>query len=101
MEHLTVALGLSQTAVFETAIGRLAKEETGEDETRLTPRQLMKLPREQRRAALAASAKIMTPIYNEDLAKPVAERDLTAFTALDGEPVLEDYIPEDFGLDQS
>ena len=54
----------------------------------LTARELLKMPREFQDAYLAAAADA-APLYNEDLARPVAERELTAFTALDGEPIYE------------
>jgi hypothetical protein len=38
---------------------------------------------------LEESSEAVASLYAEDLAKPVRERELTAFTALDGEPVLE------------
>jgi len=49
---------------------------------------LLTLPRAQRRRILAAAAENAAPLYEADLALPVAERELTAFTALDGEPFL-------------
>ena len=64
-------------------------EKHSEESATLTAHDLMRRPMHERRAALAASAKAVAPLYNEDLAKPVAERELTAFTALDGEPILD------------
>lgn len=50
---------------------------------------LLTLPRAERNQILALAA-AAAPEYEADLALPVAERDLTALTALDGEPFLED-----------
>jgi len=47
---------------------------------------LLSLPRTERNRILAIAAESAAPLYEADLALPVAERDLTAFTALDGEP---------------
>ncbi|MGI4788255.1 MAG: hypothetical protein ACRYFS_05335 [Janthinobacterium lividum] len=51
---------------------------------------LLMLPRVERNRILALAAEAAAPEYEADLARPVAERELTAFTALDGEPFLED-----------
>jgi hypothetical protein len=51
-----------------------------------TARELLALPPEERDQALAAQAEDAAQHYAEDLNRPIAERDLTAFTALDGEP---------------
>ncbi len=51
---------------------------------------LLTLPRAERNKILAKAAESAAPEYEADLARPVAERELTAFTALDGEPFLED-----------
>lgn len=58
---------------------------------RWDPIQLMRLPAEERDRILAAAAEKAAPFYEADLALPVAERELTAFTALNGDPILEDY----------
>ena len=50
------------------------------------PLSLMALPLEERRRRLAQGAEALAVDYREDLARPVEERELTAFTALDGEP---------------
>lgn len=55
----------------------------------LTAQELLRLPRAERSRYLAAAAEKAAPVYAEDLAKPVHERELTAFTALDGEPFLD------------
>ena len=47
------------------------------------------LPREEQDRILEEAAKKATPQYAADLAFPVEERELTAFTVLDGEPYLE------------
>jgi hypothetical protein len=59
------------------------------------PIYLMTRPMAERRAALVAGAEAVAHFYAEDLAKPVEERELTAFTALDGEQFLEDYFEMD------
>ena len=51
---------------------------------------LLTLPRAERNRILASAAEAAAPEYEADLARPAAERELTAFTALDGEPFLED-----------
>ena len=47
------------------------------------------LPREQQDKVLSAAAEDAAPLYNAELALPVAERELTAFTALDGDDFVE------------
>lgn len=54
-----------------------------------TARELLSMPREARSARLEAAAAALAAEYNADLAKPVPERELTAFTALDGEPFVD------------
>lgn len=49
---------------------------------------LLTLPRTERRRILVAAAAAAAPLYEADLSLPAAERELTAFTALDGEPFL-------------
>ena len=56
---------------------------------RMTVRELLKAPREVRDAYMRAAAEDAAPLYNADLALPPAERELTAFTILDGEPIYE------------
>lgn len=51
---------------------------------------LLTLPRAERDRILALAAEEAAPEYEADLALPVAERELTAFTALDGEPFLDE-----------
>ena len=55
----------------------------------ITARELLAMPREFQDAYLEAAAADAAPLYNADLARPVAERELTAFTALDGDPIYE------------
>lgn len=55
------------------------------------PAYLLSLPLEERRRIMAAQFEAAAPLYAADLALPVAQRELTAFTALDGDPILEDY----------
>lgn len=59
---------------------------------------LLTLSRAERRRILAAAAEAAAPAYEADLARPVAERELTAFTALDGEPFLD---PDDRGTNHA
>lgn len=56
------------------------------DTTRRDAVYLMTLPTEERDRILAGAAEKAAPFYNADLALPVEQRELTAFTALDGEP---------------
>jgi hypothetical protein len=42
------------------------------------------LPPEEQDRMMAAAAEGAADLYNADLARPVQERELTAFTALDG-----------------
>ncbi len=62
---------------------------------RLTARELMRLPREERRKILEIAVESAAPLYAADLALPPIERELTAFTILDSEPFL-DYDEEDY-----
>lgn len=55
------------------------------------PAYLLSLPKAERDRIIKAQAALAAPLYEADLALPVAERELTAFTALDGDPILEDY----------
>jgi hypothetical protein len=55
-----------------------------------TARELLALPPEERDRALAAQAEDAALLYEDDLSRPVAERELTALTALDGEPFCDD-----------
>ncbi len=64
-----------------------------------TARELLKMPREVQDAYLKAAAADAAPLYNADLALPPAERELTAFTILDGEPIYE-YEDEDNNPEQ-
>jgi hypothetical protein len=47
------------------------------------------LPRQEQDRLLAAAAESAAPLYEADLELPPHERELTAFTALDGEPYYE------------
>ena len=55
------------------------------------PAYLLSLPKAERNQIMEAQAALAAPLYEADLALPVSERELTAFTALDGDPILEDY----------
>jgi hypothetical protein len=58
----------------------------------LTPLEALALPADVRGRILQAQAEAMAPYYEADLALPPHERELTAFTALDGvDPIHEDY----------
>ncbi len=56
----------------------------------LSARQLLALPKAERTRILLEQAERAAAEYETDLARPVAERELTAFTALDGE-MIHDY----------
>src|SRR5689334_22042901 len=58
-----------------------------------TARQLLALPKTERARILRAQAEQAAAEYETDLARPAAERELTAFTALDGE-TFHDYLAE-------
>lgn len=53
------------------------------------PLTLRMLPREERNRLLALQAEDAAPLYAADLARPPSERELTAFSSLEGEPVHE------------
>lgn len=55
---------------------------------------LLTLPRTERRRILASAAEVAAPFYEADLTRPSAERELTAFTALDGEPFMDSEARE-------
>ena len=55
------------------------------------PAYLLSLPKAERDRIMEAQAALAAPLYEADLALPVAERELTAFTALDDDPILENY----------
>ena len=55
-----------------------------------TAKELLALSPEERGPYLATAAKALEEDYRSDLSRPAAERELTAFTALDGEPFHED-----------
>jgi len=55
------------------------------------PAYLLSLPKAERDLIMEAQATLAAPLYKADLALPVAERELTAFTALNGDPILENY----------
>ncbi len=55
------------------------------------PAYLLSLPLEERRRIMAAQFDEAAPLYAADLALPMEQRELTAFTALDGDPVMEEH----------
>ena len=64
------------------------------------PASLLSLPKAERDRSMIAQFDVASPLYAADLALPVQQRELTAFTALDGGPILEDYaLSEDFNHD--
>ena len=78
-------------------VTRLIEEEVKQEEVKLpylSARELLKLSPEERGPYLRAAAADAAPLYHADLALPPAERELTAFTILDGEPIYE-YEDED------
>jgi hypothetical protein len=66
----------------EAAVGQTLEAPSARDLLLLSP--------EQRDCILAEQAEDAASLYNDDLALPVADRELTAFTALDGEPFDDD-----------
>ncbi len=82
-----VSEGLLSTREAEEMMG----EKIGGELPALTRlRALKQLPREERRRILERESEAMAGLYREDLAKPPHERELTAFTALDGVDPLQD-----------
>lgn len=73
----------------EYAIRRLMGEEIPPLKP-MTTKELLALPREERERYLAAAAAHAAPLYEADLALPADKRELTAFTALNGEPFYDD-----------
>lgn len=55
------------------------------------PAYLLSLPKAERDRILEAQVALAAPLYEADLALPVEERELTAFTSLNDDPILEDY----------
>ncbi len=55
-----------------------------------TARQLLALPKAERTRILQSQAEQARAEYEADLTLPIAGRELTAFTALDGEPFYDD-----------
>ena len=63
-------------------------------EEMVTPKEVdmktfLSLPREEQNRRLAIAAESAAHLYEADLARPPLDRELTAFTALDGEPFIE------------
>ena len=61
-------------------------------ERELTPKEfdldgLLALPRYEQEQIIQAAFEDAAALYNADLASPIAERELTAFTALDGDDI--------------
>ena len=74
----------------EVVLNELLDEQEAPAPTAL---QLLAMPKEERVRILRAQAERAAVEYEADLARPAAERELTAFTALDGEPFY-DYPAE-------
>lgn len=72
----------------EELLRRIVEKELSVDES--DPAYLLTLPLAERRRIMAAQFAEAAPLYAADLARPIEERELTAFTALDGEPFIED-----------
>ena len=56
------------------------------DDQELNLDAFLALPREEQDRLMTAAAEDAAPLYADDLALPPAERELRAFTALDGAP---------------
>ena len=54
------------------------------------PAYLLSLPKAERDRIMTAQFDAAAPLYAADLALPMEQRELTAFTALDDAPILED-----------
>lgn len=79
---------------LDAPLSRDNSRETSENAGRpreADPDYLMSLPKAERDQIMEAQAAHAAPLYEADLALPVAERELTAFTALDDDPILENY----------
>ena len=98
---MSLTLTREQETKLERKAARLGKpvevvlnELLEEQETlRFTARQLFELPKSERGRILRAQAERAAAEYEADLALPANERELTAFTALDGDPFY-DYSAE-------
>ncbi len=98
---MSLTLTREQEAKLQRKAARLGKpvevvlnELLEEQETPApTARQLLALPKAERARILRAQAEQAAEEYETDLARPAAERELTAFTALDGETFY-DYLAE-------
>ena len=83
-EEMRVEVASAQSNGYEVLTGNGRPRESD-------PAYLLSLPKAERNRIMEAQATLAAPLYEADLALPVAERELTAFTALDGDPILEDY----------
>src|SRR5579871_5170798 len=70
--------GLTLEAYVQTVLSSLASFDA---------RVLKRLPRQERNQLLAAQTQAAAALYEADLARPPAERELTAFTLLDADPL--------------
>ncbi|HLK55271.1 MAG TPA: hypothetical protein VKU00_01825 [Chthonomonadaceae bacterium] len=68
------------------ALQGLLAEWTGQP---LTARELLRLPKEEQARYLRKAVEQAAPLYEADLSRPVQDRELTAFSTLDGEPFCE------------
>ena len=64
-----------------------SEEEARKTQKALDPHTLLSLPKEVRSRILQEQAERAAAEYEADLALPANERELTAFTALDDEPI--------------
>ena len=81
------------TARTETAVSNAEIDDTdfgGLPVPAPTAEELMKLPSDEIDRILDRQWQFAARFYEEDMAKPVHERELTAFSALDGEPFYDD-----------
>jgi hypothetical protein len=86
--------GLPDNTLRRWALDALTAYPTPADGRALTPKDVLALPKAERDQLMREAAEAMAPLYEADLALPPHERELTAFTALDGvDKVLE---PEEY-----
>jgi len=71
-----------------TVVGH-TEDDIRHDSIDYSAEQLLTMPTEQRHRIMAAQAKLAAPLYEEDLALPLEERELTVFTSLNQDPVYE------------
>lgn len=79
-----------------TLVREIAEREVSEEPLpSYTVAELLRMPMSQRHRILERAAEHAAPLYEADLALPPYERELTAFTALDGiDPIYDEYPVE-------